>query len=76
MDSVDLASFDNSWYMTGRPLATRAAWHCANVLLLQNPLSVWSALKVGLLQAFGARVGRGVKLKPGINVKYPGNLCV
>jgi putative colanic acid biosynthesis acetyltransferase WcaF len=33
-----------------------------------------SALKVKLLRLFGAKIGKAVVLKPGVNIKYPWNL--
>ena len=36
-----------------------------------NPLNPFSGLKVFLLQLFGAKVGKGVVIKPNVNIKYP-----
>lgn len=36
-----------------------------------NPLNPFSGLKVMLLRLFGARVGKGVVIKPNVNIKYP-----
>lgn len=36
-----------------------------------NPLNPFSGLKVILLRLFGAKVGKGVVIKPNINIKYP-----
>jgi len=70
MKSVDLSRYKNPpWHDKGRGFVTRALWHCVNALLLQNPLNPSSGIKVRLLRLFGARIGRGVLLKPGINVK-------
>jgi putative colanic acid biosynthesis acetyltransferase WcaF len=68
---VDLSRFDNAWYRPGRGVLTRLAWLVVNALVLQNALNPSSALKVLALRVFGARVGRGVNIKPGVNVKYP-----
>jgi len=71
---VDLSKFDNSWYRPGRGVAVRLLWHLTNALFLQNPLNPCSGGKVFLLRMFGAQIGQGVVLKPGLNVKYPWNL--
>ena len=73
---VDLSRYDNSSFNPGRGSLVRALWYFANVLLLQNPLNPLSSLKVLLLRIFGAKVGKGVVLKPSINVKYPWNLRI
>lgn len=36
-----------------------------------NPLNPFSGLKVFLLRIFGAKVGKGVVIKPNVNIKYP-----
>lgn len=73
---VDLARYDNSWYNPGQGFVARTLWHLISALVLQNPLNPSSRLAVGLLRAFGAKIGRGVVIKPGVNVKYPWNLSV
>ncbi len=73
MNLVQLAGYDNSWYKPGGSFAKRALW-----MLLAQPLfgSAWvsSSLRVQLLRVFGARVGVGVVIKPGVQVKYPWHL--
>lgn len=71
---VRLNSFDNSWYDPGRRFAWRVLWHIINAFIMQNPFNLSSRLKVVALRMFGAKIGKGVVLKPGINVKYPWNL--
>lgn len=71
---TDLSRFDNSWYKPGRGFLVRTVWHFVNAMLLQNPLNPSSKLKVVILRLFGARIGKGVVLKPSINVKYPWKL--
>lgn len=69
---VDLSRYRvPQWHDRGRIFLVRAIWHCVNAIFLQNPLNVSSGFKVLLLRLFGARIGRGVVLKPGINVKSP-----
>lgn len=74
MRRVDFAQYDNSWYNPGRGFLIRVLWHLINALFLQNPLNPSSALKVLLLRLFGAKIGQGVVVKPGVNIKYPWNL--
>lgn len=76
MKKVELSQYDNSWYCPGRGLIVRLIWHCVNVLFFQNALNLSSYLKVLLLRCFGAKVGAGVVIKPGINIKYPWNIQI
>lgn len=73
---VDLSQYDNAWYYPGRSFLVRLVWHCVNALILQTPLNASSRLKVFVLRAFGARIGVGAGLKPGVSVKYPWNLRI
>ena len=70
MSLVRLESYDNSWYNPGGSVAKRALW-----MLLGQPVfgCGWlsSSLRGRVLRVFGARVGTGVVIKPGVQVKYP-----
>lgn len=74
--TVDLSAFDNSWYDPGRGFLVRTLWHLVNAIFLQSPLNPSSRLKAFVLRLFGAKIGRGVVLKPSISVKYPWNLAI
>jgi putative colanic acid biosynthesis acetyltransferase WcaF len=54
----------------------QVAWYFTNILFFQNPLNLFSSLKVFLLKAFGARLGQGVVVKPSVNIKFPWKLQV
>lgn len=68
---VQLDQYDNSWYHPGAGPVKRILWFILNALFFINPLNPLSGLKVGLLRLFGAKVGQGVIIKPGVNIKYP-----
>ncbi len=73
---VDLSKYNNSSYHPGRGLVVRMLWFICNALFLVNPLNPISGLKVALLRLFGANIGTGVVIKPGVNVKYPWHLSI
>ncbi|MCC9168221.1 WcaF family extracellular polysaccharide biosynthesis acetyltransferase [Pontibacter harenae] len=73
---VDLSAYDNSWFNTGAGALKRAIWFFVNALFFVNPFNPISSVKVLLLRAFGAKVGAGVVIKPGVNVKYPWLLTI
>lgn len=63
-------------YTPGAPLWKQLLWY-----FLGEPIfgSYWlpaSALKVRLLRWFGATVGHGVRIKPGVKVKFPWRLSI
>lgn len=72
--NVDLSTFENRRYNPGRGFCIRILWHFFNAFFMQNPLNPYSRLKIVILRLFGAKIGKGVVLKPGINVKYPWSL--
>ena len=76
MISVNLSKYDNSWFSikTGRMKAT--FWYCINVCFLSSHWNPFSDLRVCLLRLFGAKIGKGVVIKPGVNIKYPWNLSI
>lgn len=73
---TNLSRYDNSWYCPGKGFITLILWYVVNALFLINPLNPFSDIKVLLLRAFGAKIGEGVVIKPGVNIKYPWNLSV
>ena len=77
---TDLSKYDNSWYNPGGNSLKRLLWYFVNALVIKNHLNPISAIRVNALRLFGAKIGRGVVIKPGVNVKYPwhlkiGDLC-
>jgi putative colanic acid biosynthesis acetyltransferase WcaF len=71
MQTVDLSTYDNGWYHPGRSFLIRTIWFLINAIVLQNPMNPSSRVKASVLRLFGAKIGQGVTLKPGINFKYP-----
>ncbi len=58
----------------GRSILIDACWQITSLLTLRNPLCVWSGVKRAVLTGFGAKIGRGVVIKPSVHVKYPWKL--
>jgi putative colanic acid biosynthesis acetyltransferase WcaF len=67
---IHLGRYDNSWYSPGSKIKI-LLWLLINLLFFNNGLAVLNGLKCLLLRLFGARVGRGVVIKPSVNIKYP-----
>jgi putative colanic acid biosynthesis acetyltransferase WcaF len=70
MNKTDLSSYQNNWYKPG-PKWKKALWYISNVLLFRPAWNVSSNFKVRLLRIFGATIGKGVVIKPKVNIKYP-----
>lgn len=76
MNKTDLSKYDNSWFNPGGSSFIRLLWYFCNVLFIKNGWNPSSGIKVHVLRAFGAKIGKGVVIKPCVNVKYPWNLEV
>jgi putative colanic acid biosynthesis acetyltransferase WcaF len=74
--SVDLSKTSIRGYKSGRSFAYRALWLVVEALVMLNPVVTPYRLKRWVLRRFGARVGRGVLIKPNVHVKYPWHLVV
>jgi putative colanic acid biosynthesis acetyltransferase WcaF len=60
----------------GRSLPVEACWYLLKCAVFLNPLPVPVALKRILLRLFGAKVGRGVIIKPRVNIHFPWKLSL
>ena len=71
-----LDRFDNDWYQPGGSALRRLIWYYVNRIFFQSGWLPLSGIKLGLLRVFGARVGKGVTIKPSVNIKYPWRLRI
>ena len=71
----DLANYTPTGFSRGRSAFTLALWILVDVLLISSWLpGSWH--RRALLRSFGARIGRGVVIKPRVRVKFPWRLAV
>ena len=74
--TVELAKSGPRDYRPGRSLAVRALWLWVEAALLLNPFVTSYRLKRAVLRCFGAAIGRGVIIKPGVHIKHPWRLRI
>ncbi len=74
--TVKLSTFRNSWYSPGRSRTWQALWFFLGSPILRCSVLPSSSIRVFLLRAFGARIGSGVVIKPGVRIKNPWRLSV
>jgi len=76
----DQKQTDLSVYKTtltiGAGFFKQICWYVVNVCFFKNSLVLFSSVKVALLRLFGAKVGKGVVVKPSVNIKFPWKLEV
>lgn len=75
-----LKKVNNAAYKTtisiGAGKFKQLCWYFTNILFFKNTLNISSGLKVFLLKLYGANIGKGVVIKPAVNIKYPWKLQV
>ncbi|MEA5258955.1 WcaF family extracellular polysaccharide biosynthesis acetyltransferase [Arcicella aquatica] len=70
MKTTDLSKYDNSWYKPGNFLL-RTLWHIVGSILINSNIPFPVSLKISVLKLFGAKIGKGVMIKPQVCIKYP-----
>lgn len=71
MGKTNLSSYDNSWFNPRAGFVKRTVWYFTNQLIFNHSLFPFSSTKILFLKLFGAKVGKGVHIKPSVNIKYP-----
>lgn len=72
---TDLSKFDNAWYKPGNKIRWML-WIFTSAVFFTNPVFVFMRPKSFLLRLFGARVGKGLVIKPKVTVKFPWLLAI
>jgi putative colanic acid biosynthesis acetyltransferase WcaF len=71
---INLAAYDKGTYHPGRPWYCRCLWYVVSQVVFESGWIPLSLPKAWLLRLFGARVGRGLVIKPGVRIKHPWRL--
>ncbi|MCH6201331.1 WcaF family extracellular polysaccharide biosynthesis acetyltransferase [Aquiflexum sp. LQ15W] len=72
---TDLSQFKNKHFQPGS-ISRRLAWYVANRIFINTSILFPSIFKSWILKLFGAKIGRGLVIKPKVNIKYPWFLTV
>ena len=73
---TDLSSFENKEFDPGANIIVRAIWYYVNLVIFKTGLFPFYGIKSFLLRLFGAKVGKGLVIKPFVNIKYPWKLKI
>ncbi len=68
--TVDLSKYDNAWYHPG-DIQSRCLWYLWGRAFINTHAPYPMRLKREILRRFGAKIGKGVVIKPKVNIKYP-----
>lgn len=72
---TDLSTYNNDWYQPGSKIK-RMLWYMVSLLFFQGGWAVFSGIKLFWLRLFGAKIGKGVVMKPKVTIKYPWKLKI
>jgi putative colanic acid biosynthesis acetyltransferase WcaF len=73
---VDLSSFSTAGFDRGASSAREILWILVSLMLFRLCPIKLSGLKCWTLRRFGARIGRGVVIKPQVKITFPWKLTV
>jgi len=72
---TNLSHFNNTWFKPGGNVVSRFLWYHINAFILKSSLP-FMGVKIVLLKLFGAKIGKGLVIKPHVSIKYPWNLTI
>lgn len=70
-----LSQFSNPEFNRGASRVKQVLWLITSAVFFKSFLP-FNALKILLLRAFGAQIGKGLIIKPHVNIKFPWKLSV
>jgi putative colanic acid biosynthesis acetyltransferase WcaF len=76
MNKIRLDLFSVGDYRPGGNRVSRIVWYLLGQRILRSQLVTSYRLKASLLRIFGAKIGTGLVIKPGVRVKYPWRLRI
>jgi putative colanic acid biosynthesis acetyltransferase WcaF len=69
-------AFQKEGFEVGSGALRLSIWYLTSTLIFKSGLMPFSNVLVFLLRLFGARIGKDVRIKPGIYIRYPWKLAV
>lgn len=76
MLKVQLGTFSTGTFNKGAGLIKILFWYFVNALVVRPSFIPFMGFKVFLLRLFGAKIGKGICLKPCVLIKSPWNLVI
>ncbi len=76
MDKTNLSSFRNIDFSHGKGIIVRFLWIVISRFFFESTVPYPNFLKCFLLKLFGAKIGIGLVLKPGVKIKQPWRLKI
>ena len=68
--------FKKAGFEIGASKLTVNCWYLVSLVLFKSGVMPFSTVLVAILRLFGASIGKDVRIKPGIHIRYPWKLTV
>ncbi len=68
--------FDKKGFNSGASSLKILLWYFTSLIFIRSGLIPFSSILVFILRAFGAKIGKEVRIKPGIYIHYPWRLII
>jgi putative colanic acid biosynthesis acetyltransferase WcaF len=69
-------NFNTGDFQIGASVLKQFLWYFTDVFFFKSRIIPVSSILVFILRLFGAKIGKQVRIKPGIHVKYPWKLII
>jgi len=69
-------NFDTGDFKIQASFFKQILWYFTDVFFFKSRIIPFSSVLVGILRIFGAQIGKEVRIKPGIHIKYPWKLVI
>ena len=73
---MDLSTFRNAGFDRRASTLKECAWLMLRSICFERSVMPWYRTRRGILRGFGARLGKGVVIKPQVKITFPWNLTV
>lgn len=71
-----LKSFNGTDFNKGAGFIKQTLWYFANALFVRASWNPFMGIKIALLKAFGAKIGKGLVIKNNVCIKFPWKLTL
>ena len=74
--NCDLSTFSPDDFDKGAGIIKQTLWYFVNALLVRASWNPFMGIKIALLKAFGAKIGKGLVIKNNVCIKFPWKLTL
>lgn len=76
MKNVDLKTFTADQFNKGAGFIKQTLWYFTNAIFVRASWNPFMGIKIALLKAFGAKIGKGLVIKNNVCIKFPWKITI